>query len=86
MVAVRALKLGQKMPQVIAAMIAGYSLYAGLKWLSRTLSQGQDAAKRMEEEVRRQQARAASNMAKDLGTLEFDPETGVYRPREPNAH
>lgn len=73
------------MPQVIAAMIAGYSVYAGLRWLSRALSQTQEAAKRMEEEARRQQGRAASSVPKDLGALEFDPETGVYRPRQPHT-
>ena len=72
------------MPQVIAAMIAGYSVYAGLKWLSRALTQTQNAAKRMEEEARRQQGRTASNTPKDLGALEFDPETGVYKPRQSN--
>lgn len=70
------------MPQVIAAMVIGASVYAGFKWLSKVLGDAQDAAKRMEEEARRQRARATSHTPKDLGALELDPETGVYKPRQ----
>ena len=66
------------MPQVIAAMIAGYAIYVGLKWLSHILSQAQEAARRMEEERR---ARAAPRTPKDHGARELDPQTGIYRPR-----
>jgi uncharacterized protein YbjQ (UPF0145 family) len=70
------------MPQVIAAMVIGASVYAGFKWLSKLLGDAQNAAKRMEEEARRERARATAQTAKDLGALELDPETGVYRPRQ----
>jgi membrane protein implicated in regulation of membrane protease activity len=70
------------MPQVIAAMVVGASVYAGFKWLSKVLGDAQNAAKRMDEEARQKRARATSQTAKDLGALELDPETGVYRPRQ----
>jgi hypothetical protein len=67
------------MPQVIAVMLAGAGLYAGMKWLSRTFSEAQ---RRAEAEARRQEAVArGAQAAKDLGTLELDPQSGVYRPR-----
>jgi hypothetical protein len=69
------------MPQVIAAMVVGASVYAGFKWLSKLLGEAQDAATRMEE-ARRRNPRAASHTPKDLGALELDPETGVYKPRQ----
>ena len=69
------------MPQVIAAMVVGASVYAGFKWLSKLLGEAQDAATRMEEAHRRN-SRANSHTPKDLGALELDPETGVYKPRQ----
>jgi len=67
------------MPQVVAIMIAGAGLYAGFKWVSHVVAQAKDAARSMEEQAER--ARAAARGPKDLGTLEYDQETGVYRPR-----
>jgi hypothetical protein len=64
------------MPQVIAAMVVGASVYAGFKWLSKLLGEAQDAATRMEE-ARRRNPRQTSHTPKDLGALEHDPETGV---------
>ena len=65
------------MPQVLALVIAGAGLYAGLKWMSRVLAQ--TAAARQAEAEARKQARGGG--PKDLGTLEYDPQAGVYRPR-----
>lgn len=55
------------MPQVLALVIAGAGLYAGYKWISRYLADG-----------RRPKGRSTP---KDLGTLEYDAEARVYRPR-----
>ncbi len=68
------------MPQVIALMIAGAGLYAGFKWVSRALSDAQEALKRGEAEAKRREAMAQGG-PKDLGALDYDPQTGVYRPR-----
>lgn len=56
------------MPQVLALVIAGAGLYAGYRWVSRVIARGQQRGER----------RMA---AKDLGPLEYDAKTGVYRPR-----
>ncbi|MGE8944267.1 hypothetical protein ACO2I3_20380 [Leptospira interrogans] len=65
------------MPQVIALAIAGAGLFAGYKWLSREVRRALD---RMEAEEELQRAPAKAAMPKDLGALEWDQETGVYRP------
>lgn len=64
------------MPQVFALVIAGAGLYAGYKWLARTLADVQNAGQS-------QNARGSRGGAveKDLGTLELDAKTGVYSPR-----
>jgi hypothetical protein len=67
------------MPQVIALMVAGAGLYAGFKWVSRLLSEAEQTIKRGEEIQRREAA--ARSVPKDLGPLDYDPQTGVYRPR-----
>jgi hypothetical protein len=68
------------MPQVIALVVAGAGLYAGFKWISRVLSDTQDALARTEAEVQRREA-GVRGTPKDLGTLEYDAQSGVYRPR-----
>jgi hypothetical protein len=68
------------MPQALALVIAGAGLYAGYKWVSRLLAEANDAALKREAELREAMARGRGT-PKDLGTLEYDPETGVYRPR-----
>ncbi|WP_072394930.1 hypothetical protein [Hyphomicrobium sp. CS1GBMeth3] len=68
------------MPHVFALLIAGAGLYAGYRWLSRTLADAQRTAVKREAELRDAMARRGG-APKDLGTLEYDPETGVYRPR-----
>ncbi|MGE0024496.1 MAG: hypothetical protein AB7S70_12805 [Hyphomicrobium sp.] len=69
------------MPHVFALLIAGAGLYAGYKWVSRTIAEAQQTARVREAELREAMARSG-RMPKDLGTLEADPETGVYRPRQ----
>jgi hypothetical protein len=61
------------MPHVFALVIAGAGLYAGLKWVSRLVSGAADEATGMKS--------APRPAPKDLGTLDLDPQSGVYRPR-----
>jgi hypothetical protein len=68
------------MPQLIAVFVAGAGIYAGLKWLSKVLEQQARMAARHAEELRQRSAEKG-RVPKDLGTLEYDPESGVYRPR-----
>ncbi|HEX7076346.1 MAG TPA: hypothetical protein VF226_20100 [Hyphomicrobiaceae bacterium] len=62
------------MPQVIALLLAGAGLYAGCRWVSREVRRALATAQEAEERLRQQSA------PKDLGSLEWDAEAGVYRP------
>lgn len=69
------------MPQLVLLIAAGAGLYAGYKWLSAEL---RESARMAEEASARKAARAEP---KDLGALEMDANTGVYRPaRADRAH
>jgi hypothetical protein len=72
------------MPQLIAVFVAGAGIYAGLKWLSKTLESQARMAARQAEELRRRSGEKG-RVPKDLGTLEYDPESGVYKPRTPRG-
>jgi hypothetical protein len=65
-------------PQVIALALLGAGLYAGYRWLTRTAREIGEGMQRADEELRRQEA--AGRIEKNLGALEYDPVTGVYRP------
>jgi len=63
-------------PQVIALALLGAGLYAGYRWLARA---ARDLGARLQrpDEPRRQ---SRGPIEKDLGALEYDPASGVYRP------
>ncbi len=65
------------MPQVIALALLGAGLYAGYRWLTRAARDFGAELQAAEEELRRQ---AAGRIEKNLGALEYDPASGVYRP------
>jgi len=67
------------MPQLLIVFAAGAGIYAGLKWLSKALELQARAAADEAERIRRGAEKARG--PKDLGVLELDPESGVYRPR-----
>ncbi len=70
------------MPQVIALILAGAGLYAGYKWVAKQLtSAAEEAARAREEELVRRQGEA-TGAPRDLGALEFDEKSGVYKPSE----
>lgn len=66
------------MPQVLLLIAAGAGLYAGYKWLSKELQSAIREAERMAEQASARNE--ASAEPKDLGALELDDRTGVYRP------
>jgi len=68
------------MPQLVAVFVVGAGLYAGLKWLTKVLESQARVAARQAEELKRRAAEQG-RVPKDLGTLEYDPESGVYKPR-----
>jgi hypothetical protein len=65
------------MPQVIALALLGAGLYAGYRWITRTTREIAAQMQRADEEVRQE---ATGRIEKNLGTLEYDPASGVYRP------
>jgi hypothetical protein len=69
------------MPPLIAAMLVGAGAYAGVRALQRILSnlpgvEGNTSPHGGEPSP-------ATVVVKDLGPLEFDPASGVYRPANP---
>jgi predicted negative regulator of RcsB-dependent stress response len=74
----------QIMPQLIALALIGAGAVAGYRWFSRQMVSARVAAERAEAELRRA-AEAAAGAPKDLGRLELDAATGMYKPREPGA-
>ena len=65
------------MPQVIALALLGAGLYAGYRWFARTAGEIGAEMRRAEDELTQ---KATGRIEKDLGALEFDPASGVYRP------
>ncbi len=65
------------MPQVIALALLGAGVYAGYRWFVRTARELGEQMQRGEDELRGQ---AAGRIEKNLGALEYDPASGVYRP------
>ena len=68
------------MPQLFALVLAGAGVYAGFKWVARTLKEAEQAVRRRDAELRAAAGQGGS-VPKDLGTLEYDSKAGVYRPR-----
>jgi hypothetical protein len=68
------------MPQVLIAAAIGAGVYAGYRLMRLAQAMVADAAQRVDEQVH--QAGQRNRIGeKDLGALEYDPESGVYRPR-----
>ena len=65
------------MPHLLIAAVLGAGLYAGARFLSRAARKMADEARRTQDELMRQ---AAGAVEKNLGNLEYDPATGVYKP------
>jgi hypothetical protein len=69
------------MPQVILFAALGGAIYAGYRAVMRA-SEAIAADLRRTEDAARERAKSVGNpdAARDLGTLEFDPNSGVYKP------
>ncbi len=72
------------MPQVFALAALGGMIYAGYRAVLRVSEAMAAEVRRSEDEARMRRARAAGDVsgARDLGTLEFDPRSGVYKPSQ----
>jgi hypothetical protein len=64
-------------PQLMVLALVGAAIYAGYRWLWRPARMIAAEVRRAEEEMRRA---AARSLEKDMGALEYDPISGVYRP------
>jgi predicted negative regulator of RcsB-dependent stress response len=76
--------VSQIMPQLIALALIGAGAVAGYRWFNRQMEAARAAAERAESELRRA-AETAAGAPKDLGRLELDMASGVYKPRAPGA-
>ena len=65
------------MPHVIALALLGAGLYAGYRWLARAAS---DLSARLQHPEDEPRWPSRGPIEKDLGALEYDPASGVYRP------
>ena len=66
------------MPHVVAAVLIGAGVAAGMKWLAKEMSRASEAAREAAE--RMTHTTPLKSMPKDLGYLEWDADAGVYRP------
>ncbi len=71
------------MPQLLIALIAGAGIYAASRAVAKVLD-AQAEANRQRAEARKRAAQAGHH-PKDLGSLEYDSATGVYRPKATDA-
>lgn len=65
------------MPQLVIVALLGAGLYAGYRYVAATAQRMADEARRAQEDLMRQ---ASGAVEKNLGKLEYDPATGVYKP------
>ncbi|MGZ5914306.1 MAG: hypothetical protein ACXWJU_03105 [Hyphomicrobium sp.] len=64
------------MPQVVAAVLIGAGIAAGFKWIAREMARAVDDACGAHNDQPTRNVAAP----KDLGALEWDAKSGVYRP------
>jgi hypothetical protein len=65
-------------PQLMVLALVGAGIYAAYRWVWRPARLIAAEVRRAEDEMRR--AAAGRAYVKDMGRLEYDPRTGVYRP------
>jgi hypothetical protein len=65
-------------PQLMVLALVGAGIFAGYRWLWRPARMIVAEVRRAEDEIRR--GAAARSLEKDMGALEYDPISGVYRP------
>lgn len=69
------------MPQLVAAVLIGAGVAAGVKWIAREVSRAAETARAAQAQMaRHSDSEKIHSSPKDLGSLEWDPEAGVYRP------
>jgi len=66
------------MPHVIAAVLIGAGVAAGMKWLAREVARAASGSRSAHGQMAGNGPMRA--VPKDLGTLVWDADAGVYRP------
>jgi hypothetical protein len=71
------------MPQLIALALLGAGAMAGYRWVTKQVDGAKAAADAADAELRRRTEAASAGSAgpRDLGTLEWDEVSQVYKPR-----
>jgi type II secretory pathway component PulJ len=64
-------------PQVIVLALLGAGAYMGYRWVVRTSREIAAEMQRAQDKLRRG---APPHVERDLGRLEYDSQSGVYRP------
>jgi hypothetical protein len=64
-------------PQLMVLALVGAGIYAGYRWFWRPARMVAAEVRRAGEEIQRASGRT---LEKDMGRLEYDPISGVYRP------
>jgi hypothetical protein len=65
-------------PQLVILALLGAGVYAGYRWLARASREIAAELRRTQEELHR--GSSPAQVERDLGSLEYDPKSGVYRP------
>ena len=65
------------MPHAIVLALLGAGVYMGYRWIMRTSREIAAEVQRAQEDLRRG---ASPHVERDLGRLEYDPQSEVYRP------
>ena len=68
------------MPPLILLALVGGGCYAGFKLFSKLVEQAATPSRSETERVRRE-AQARAGGTRDLGELEWDEKSGVYKPK-----
>jgi hypothetical protein len=68
------------LPQLIALAVLGAGALAGYRWVVKQVSAAKDAADAAEAQLR-QAAGQRADTPRDLGQLEWDEVSQVYKPR-----
>ena len=70
------------MPQLLGLVLIGAGAYAGFRVAKRAFGRTADEIDREAKAAAERRAATGTDAMKDIGALEFDPKSGVYKPRK----
>lgn len=71
------------MPQIVAAVLIGAGIAAGVKWAANEMARKVKSTRAAPQDLKQHAAGAVG--PRDLGPLVLDAKTGVYRPANKRA-